>query len=244
MTSMNVSASTIGPPDTFAPGIIAQNGVVYGGVGGDAGAGGSLINSTIIGDGFGSSVNDSTAVLLFGASGVTVLGDTITGTGTDIGVEVASNSTGVVLTVNQIGRTAPDVPDSSGFGVSVEAGSTATLTCNTFSGWKTDIDGTTQGPCSLTGPAVSSWAPGRLDTFVRGSDDAIWHEWYTGAWSGWESLGKTIVSNPAAVSWGPNRIDLFGTGTDGLIYHKIWNGSTWTGWVSERGAPPPGPAPG
>jgi hypothetical protein len=24
-------------------------------------------------------------------------------------------------------------------------------------------------------PAISSWAPGRLDIFVRGGDNALWH---------------------------------------------------------------------
>ena len=39
-------------------------------------------------------------------------------------------------------------------------------------------------------PAVSSWAPGRLDVFARGTDKALWHRWYdNNAWSRWESLG-------------------------------------------------------
>jgi hypothetical protein len=155
MTTMNVSASTIGPPDILAPSFIAQNGVVYGGVGGDAGAGGSLINGTVVGDGFGSSLNESTAVLLFGAKGVTLLGDTITGAGTDVGVDVVNNSTGAVITRNQVGRTAPDVPDTFGIGVSVEAGSTATLTCNTFSGWKTNVEGVPPQPPCIT--AAGYW---------------------------------------------------------------------------------------
>ena len=84
--------------------------------------------------------NANAAVLLFGATNVTLTGDTITGDGTDIGVAVASNSTGVIVDRNQIGRTAPDVPDSFGFGVELDPGSTATVTCNTFSGWKTDLN--------------------------------------------------------------------------------------------------------
>jgi hypothetical protein len=32
------------------------------------------------------------------------------------------------------------------------------------------------------------WAPGRLDLFVHGTDNALWHKWYDGgSWSGWES---------------------------------------------------------
>ena len=80
-------------------------------------------------------------MLLFGATNVTLTGDTTTGAGTDVGVLVTSNSTGAIIDRNQIGRTAPDVPDNFGFGVEVDSGSTATVTCNTFSGWKTDLEG-------------------------------------------------------------------------------------------------------
>jgi hypothetical protein len=96
-----------------------------------------------------------------------------------------------------------------------------------------------------SGPAVSSWAPGRLDLFARGADNAIWQDFSgAGRWSGWISQGKTIVSSPAAVSWGPNRIDLFGVGSDGRLYHKYWTGQAWSGWISPFGAPPPGIAAG
>jgi hypothetical protein len=34
-------------------------------------------------------------------------------------------------------------------------------------------------------PAAVSWAPGRIDVFVVGSDRALWHRWsVNGAWSG------------------------------------------------------------
>jgi hypothetical protein len=89
-------------------------------------------------------------------------------------------------------------------------------------------------------PAVSSWAAGRLDVFVRGADNAIWHASFSGRWSGWQSLSPQIVSSPAAVSWAPSRIDLFGTGGNGAMYHKAWTGSAWSGWVADAGVPPPG----
>jgi hypothetical protein len=141
MTTMDVSASTLGPPDLLPPGTSSQNGVQYGGVGADAGAGGTITDSIIYGSGFGEASDQGIAVLLYGASGVTLSNDTITGAGTDYGVDVTANSTGVVITHNQIGRTAPDNPDTFGIGVIVDAGSTATVTCNTFSGWKTDVSG-------------------------------------------------------------------------------------------------------
>jgi hypothetical protein len=141
LMTMTVSASTVGPPEALSPGTISQNGVQYGGVGANAEAGGTMTDSVIYGSGFGDASDVGTAVLLFGAAGVTLLGNTITGAGTDAGVDVEANSTGVLITRNDIGRTAPDSPDSFGIGVNVDAGSSAIVTCNTFSGWKTDISG-------------------------------------------------------------------------------------------------------
>ena len=143
--TMNVSDSTIGSPASLK-GITGQNGLVY-----QDGATGTTSGSTIYGSGYGNANNANTAVLLFGATNVTLTGDTITGDGTDIGMAVASNSTGAIIDRNQIGRTAPDVPDNFGFGVELDPGSTATVTCNTFSGWKTDLSGVPpQPPCITT----------------------------------------------------------------------------------------------
>jgi Putative Ig domain len=128
--TMNISDSTIGPPESITG--VGQNGLVY-----QAGATGTTTDSTIYGSGFGNASAASTAVLLFGATNVTLTGNTTTGAGTDVGVLVTSTSIGAIVDRNQIGRTAPDVPDTFGSGVEVDPGSTATVTCNTFSGWKT-----------------------------------------------------------------------------------------------------------
>jgi Repeat of unknown function (DUF346) len=114
-----------------------------------------------------------------------------------------------------------------------------------WSSWLSEIGAPPPGIAAGSSPAVASWGANRLDVFVRGTDNAIWHAWWDGStWNYWQSLGPSIVSSPAAVSWGPNRIDLFGVGTDGKLYHQYWNGSTWSAWVSELGAPPPGIASG
>jgi hypothetical protein len=139
--TMNVSDSTISSPASLK-GVTGQNGLVY-----ISGATGTTSGSTIYGSGYGSDQNANTAVLLFGATNVALTGDTITGNGTDIGVAIASNTVGAVLDGNHIGRTAPDVPDNFGFGVELDPGSTATLTCNTFSGWNTNITGAVQADC-------------------------------------------------------------------------------------------------
>ena len=169
--TVNVSDSTLGPPDSLK-GVIAQNGVQYGGIANSVGAGGTITNSTIYGSGFGNAANEGTAVLLYGAKNVTLSNDTITGAGTDLGVAVATDtfdtpnvpSTGITISHNHIERTAPDSPDTFGIGVDADPSNVSvtdvraaaqvtasadppTLICNTFSGWKTNIVGATQPVC-------------------------------------------------------------------------------------------------
>ena len=54
------------------------------------------------------------------------------------------------------------------------------------------MDWESQGGVLTSGPAASSWAPGRLDVFARGTDSALWHKWYESGWSEWEALGGTL----------------------------------------------------
>ena len=92
------------------------------------------------------------------------------------------------------------------------------------------------GGYCISAPAASSWAANRIDTFVLGGDNALWHKWWDGsAWRGWESLGGYCVGNPAAVSWGPNRIDAFAIGGNNAMWHRWWDGSAWRGWESLGG---------
>jgi Arylsulfotransferase (ASST)/Repeat of unknown function (DUF346) len=80
-------------------------------------------------------------------------------------------------------------------------------------------------------PAAASWASNRLDTFVRGTDNQMWHIWWTGTqWSSWEPLGGVLTSGPGAVSWSSGRIDVFVRGSDQQLWHKWWDGSQWNGW--------------
>ena len=87
----------------------------------------------------------------------------------------------------------------------------------TWSGWE-DLGGN-----CYSGVGVSSWAPDRLDCFVRGGDNRLWHRWWHGSgWSGWEHLGGAIFNDPGAVSWGPDRIDVFAPSGNRRMYHKWW----------------------
>jgi uncharacterized repeat protein (TIGR01451 family) len=153
-TTMDVSGSTIGPPNN-QEGLIAANGLVYVG-----GATGTATGNTIFGSGDQQPPGppgggtDATAVLLFGADNVTITKNTITGAKTDIGVSVTANSTGSVISFNQIGRTAPDDPDPTGHGIDVTTfdGSMATPICNTFSNWNINIVGAQQIACTSLPP--------------------------------------------------------------------------------------------
>jgi uncharacterized repeat protein (TIGR01451 family) len=153
-TIMNVSDSTAGPPHPLE-GLIAQNGVSI------VGAAGTVANNTIFGSGdaqAGVGGNAAgTAVLLFGgAHDVTVTNNTLTSPdaprpGTDLGISVtAGSSTGIVISFNKVNRLGPDVPDTFGHGIDVSTpdGSMATLICNTFSNWKTNVVGAEQISCT------------------------------------------------------------------------------------------------
>ena len=83
-------------------------------------------------------------------------------------------------------------------------------------------------------PAVVSWGPDRMDLFGRGSDGAVYHNYWDGSWHSFESLGGNFTYGVAASSWGAGRLDVFAIGTDGAIYHNYWDGS-WHGWGERLG---------
>ena len=85
-------------------------------------------------------------------------------------------------------------------------------------------------------PGAVSWGFNRIDVFVKGTDNALWHKWWNGAsWSGWESLGGVLTSAPTVSSWGDNRLDVFVKGTDNALWHKWWDGASWSNWKSLGG---------
>ena len=132
MTTLDVSGSTIGPPNN-QEGLIAPNGLVY------FDSTGTAMNNTILGSGdqgclpppaictpgTGGATN-ATAVLLFGGKNVTITHNMIGGDKTDIGVSVSASgsaasaaSTGSIISFNNFTRTSPDVPDPTGLGIDV-----------------------------------------------------------------------------------------------------------------------------
>lgn len=87
-------------------------------------------------------------------------------------------------------------------------------------------------------PAVAvNAADGRLEVFVRGTDDGLHHQWQIsagGGWSGWHSLGGSIVSDPAV---GSNAIGLevIAKAMDGRLSHIRRNSGGWGSWTSMGG---------
>lgn len=90
----------------------------------------------------------------------------------------------------------------------------------------------------VSGVDSASWAPGRLDVFGRGGDNALWHTWFDGSWHSWESLGGVLSDKPGAISWSPGRLDVFVRGADSNLWHK-WYDGTWHAYEL-LGRPPGG----
>jgi SpoIID/LytB domain protein len=87
-----------------------------------------------------------------------------------------------------------------------------------------------------SGPAAASWLPGRLDVFIQGTDNALWHKWYASGWSSWETLGGGLSSAPAVTAPAGGALDVFVRGTDNAIYLKRFDGAGWHDWEYLGGA--------
>jgi hypothetical protein len=94
-------------------------------------------------------------------------------------------------------------------------------------------------------PAVIMNSDGRLEAFVVGTDNAVWHTSQTDpgsiSFSSFQSLGGVVDSNtsPVLERNSDGRLELFVVGTDNALWHRsqISPGSnTWTGWQSLGGA--------
>lgn len=86
------------------------------------------------------------------------------------------------------------------------------------------------GVTILGAPAAAGQAGGRIDVFVRGSDNNLYQK-YLGAsgWSNWVKVGSGVASDPTvSAPYGDNRIDVFFTGGAGDLVHTYFNGTTWT----------------
>jgi hypothetical protein len=81
-----------------------------------------------------------------------------------------------------------------------------------------------------------SWGANRIDCFVRGEFNAMWHiAWDGTRWSDWDNRGGGILEAPNCVSWGANRIDCFARGAGKEMFHMAWDGTQWGGWENLDG---------
>ena len=84
-------------------------------------------------------------------------------------------------------------------------------------------------------PVSCSMVPGRVDEFVKGTDNALWHNYPVIGATNWESLGGVLTSAPACVARSGKIIDVVARGSDGACYLKEWNGTQWLDWKDLSG---------
>ncbi|MGW0936366.1 glycoside hydrolase family 27 protein [Streptomyces sp. NPDC002666] len=95
----------------------------------------------------------------------------------------------------------------------------------------TGLGGPTRGGI-VGAPAAYAAGRGRIDVFVRGTDDAAYRISYAGGhWGGWHRLGGSLADTPAAAYDGSGRWTLYARGTDGRLHTR---GAT-AGWTAFEG---------
>jgi hypothetical protein len=106
------------------------------------------------------------------------------------------------------------------------------------------------GPPSPDGEptiAHAANADGRLEVFVRGTDNGLWHMWQVapgGSFSPWNSLGGGLASAPAVARNADGRLEVFMRGTDNALWHmwQVAPGGSFTPWSSRGGGLTSAPA--
>jgi hypothetical protein len=115
----------------------------------------------------------------------------------------------------------------------------------TSSSWSGFVEMT--GIVATSAPSVSTNWDGRLEVYVRRSDNALAHAWHTTtaatAWSSWGNLGGVLTAAPSAARNANNRIEVF-VRNDRQGVHRIWQHTStgWTGWVEMGGVVQAAPA--
>lgn len=84
-------------------------------------------------------------------------------------------------------------------------------------------------------PSLASFAPGRLDLFVKGTNNHLFQKTFqNGIWqSDWTDLGGDIVSSPSACSRGPDQYDVFARGPDNKLHHANYKSGAWSWEILE-----------
>jgi len=101
------------------------------------------------------------------------------------------------------------------------------LVADSGSGW------TSLGKKILGQPAAYGSTGGRIDVFVRGTDDAVWRNAFVnGGWGRWTSLGGHVTDAPTVAFTSPSVWTVVARGAYGLVASRTADG----GWTS-AGAP-------
>jgi GH25 family lysozyme M1 (1,4-beta-N-acetylmuramidase) len=79
---------------------------------------------------------------------------------------------------------------------------------------------------------VARNSDGRLEVFVRGTDNAIYHNWQTapnGGWSGWWPMGGAALDQPVVGHNADGRLEIFWASIYGTVWHQ-WQlrGGGWS----------------
>jgi alpha-galactosidase len=101
-------------------------------------------------------------------------------------------------------------------------GADGTVESNTGTGWHS------LGKRILGQPVAYGSAGGRIDLFVRGTDQAVWRAAFVaGRWGRWTSLGGSVSDSPAVAFTSPAAWTVFAPGGDGRI-HTLAAGGRWS----------------
>lgn len=93
-------------------------------------------------------------------------------------------------------------------------------------GWST-LGGPTGG--RILGQPAAFASPGRIDLFVRGTDNTAYQRTFTNnRWGAWKPLGGTLTDSVSVAFTGPDQWTLFGRGGDG----RVWTRDRTSGWTS------------
>ncbi len=77
-------------------------------------------------------------------------------------------------------------------------------------------------------PSATSWGPGHVATFLRGSNGELYYlQWNNGSTTGWQSLGGQVIGNPSGVATNAGNISVFYRGTDQQLYNVEYSLDTW-----------------
>ena len=97
------------------------------------------------------------------------------------------------------------------------------------------------GKFAFPGNPRAGWtADARIEVFVRGFDNTLWHVWQTspnGLWSDGAGIGGSISDDPNLARNQNGSLEVFARGNNGHVLHQWSSSSGWTALFDLGGAP-------